>query len=186
MDGQIRAKGREEMVQGSMQKVQKAISDLENKPLMAEARVGLNPHFKIGLKAFCILITGIILSLVLNAISEPVWAMEGQDLPTDSNPEEELMVTLDIRENNGATPIQEALLLDDEMRVTLQGRIIERLAKDRYLFRDHTGEMVIEIEGDEWYGIEVSPDNMILLQGEIERSRFGTTIVDVDFLLKLE
>lgn len=147
-----------------------------------------NQRLKMGLKTFFTVIAGVILSLVLNVISEPVWAIEGHDLPTDSNPEEELAINvdIDIRRNNGATLVKEARLLDDDMRVTLQGSIVKQLSKERYLFQDPSGEMEIEIEHDEWYGIEVTPEDTILLQGEIERSHFQPAVLDVDFLLKLE
>ncbi|GGZ94774.1 hypothetical protein GCM10007162_08350 [Ignatzschineria ureiclastica] len=145
-----------------------------------------NQRVKMGVKTFFTVIAGVIFSLALNAISEPVWAMEGHDLPTDSNPEEEIAINFDIRQNNGATLVEDALYLDDEMRVTLQGQIVEQIGKDRYRFKDSSGEMVLEIEGDEWYGIEVTPEDTILVQGEIERSGFQPATLDVDFLLKLE
>lgn len=160
--------------------------EAETVPMERSVSIMTHHRWKVGIKTFCTVIAGIILSLALNVISEPVWAMEGHDLPTDSNPEEEIAINLDIRQNNGATFVEDALLLDDEMRVTLQGKIVKQLDKHHYLFKDPSGEMVLEIERDEWYGIEVTPDDTILVQGELERSGFQPAYLDVDFLLRLE
>lgn len=48
-----------------------------------------------------------------------------------------------------------------------------------YLFSDGTGTINVEIDEGDWNGINVNPDDVILIQGEIDRD--GNVVsIDVD------
>lgn len=76
--------------------------------------------------------------------------------------------------------IQEALKLSDNTRVTLQGQIVNKLGDEKYTFKDATGEVVIEIDDEDWKGINVTPENTLIISGEIDKEVFEATKVDVD------
>ena len=44
-----------------------------------------------------------------------------------------------------ATTVQEALDLNDEAKVVLQGNIVNSLGDEKYTFKDATGEIVVEL-----------------------------------------
>lgn len=71
----------------------------------------------------------------------------------------------------GPVPItvQQALTMRDDVPVTLRGYIIQRLGGDRYLFRDTTGSIQVEIDDDDWRGQIVGPDDLVELSGKVDR-----------------
>jgi uncharacterized protein (TIGR00156 family) len=80
--------------------------------------------------------------------------------------------------------VAEALELPDDTDVKLQGYIVKALGDENYEFRDDSGTIVVEIDDDEWHGLEVTPDLHIELSGEIEKDWNGTEL-EVDTLRKL-
>ena len=81
--------------------------------------------------------------------------------------------------------VQEALNLGDESRVSLEGKIINSLGDEKYTFRDATGEIVVEIDDEDWHGNKVTPENTITINGEVDKEMFEPTKVDVDtFIIK--
>ena len=64
----------------------------------------------------------------------------------------------------------------DGMYVTLTGVITESLGNEWYTFRDNTGKIKIEIDNDDWYGLNVTPNVTVVINGEIEKGIFGTSI----------
>ena len=75
--------------------------------------------------------------------------------------------------------VQDVQNMADETMVVLQGNISKRMKKDKYLFNDNTGEMVVEIEGYAWNGQEVSPTDVITIVGEVDKDG-NMTMVEVD------
>ena len=75
--------------------------------------------------------------------------------------------------------VQDVQNMADETMVVLQGNISKRMKKDKYLFNDNTGEMVVEIEGFAWNGQEVSPTDVITIVGEVDKDG-NMTMVEVD------
>lgn len=57
--------------------------------------------------------------------------------------------------------------------VTLTGSIVEHLRGEYFSFSDATGTIRVEIPGDVWHGVSVSPTNTVRLVGEVDRSRVG-------------
>lgn len=61
--------------------------------------------------------------------------------------------------------------LKDDTPVTLKGRIIERLGDERYTFKDATGTIVVDIDDEDWKGLEVTPEMDIIIEGEVDKKR---------------
>lgn len=74
--------------------------------------------------------------------------------------------------------------LRDDARVTLQGTIVSQLSREKYNFRDSTGEIVVEIDRRVWGSLTISETDLVEIYGEIDRERRGTEI-DVKRIRKL-
>jgi uncharacterized protein (TIGR00156 family) len=69
--------------------------------------------------------------------------------------------------------------LADETEIRLVGFIVRKTGDEKYEFKDDSGALIVEIDDDEWRGIEVSPSNKVELTGEVDRERTRTE-VEVD------
>ncbi len=88
---------------------------------------------------------------------------------------------------NGQTvksSVAEALKHPDDSYVTVEGKIIKKLSSDKYLFKDATGSMTVEIDSEKWGNMDVSEKDTLELSGEIER-KFNSIHLDVDTIKKL-
>jgi len=79
--------------------------------------------------------------------------------------------------------IEQAKSMRDDSLVTLRGNIVQHLGKDKYLFRDATGTIVVEIDHDEWGGQNVGPNDTVELYGEVDKEWMSVEI-DVDRVVK--
>ena len=77
--------------------------------------------------------------------------------------------------------VAEAQKMKDDAAVVLEGKIEKSLGNEEYLFSDATGSIVVEIDDDDWKGLTVTPQDLVLLKGEIEKDMFKTEI-DVDVI----
>ena len=75
--------------------------------------------------------------------------------------------------------VAEASKLGDDTPVILVGQIEKNLGNEKYQFKDKTGTIVVEIDHEDWAGVNVSPENTVELRGEIDKDMFKTE-VDVD------
>lgn len=80
---------------------------------------------------------------------------------------------------NNKTSIAQALKLNGDSYVTIRGNITKRISDDKYLFKDSTGTMTVEIDTEKWAGQSVNLTDIIELTGEIEK-KFNSTVLDVD------
>lgn len=78
------------------------------------------------------------------------------------------------------TSVSEIKNLPDDKRVVLQGNIERQIRGDKYEFKDATGSIVVEIDDDEWRGVVVEPANTVKIVGEVDKSFFEPTTIDVD------
>ncbi len=69
--------------------------------------------------------------------------------------------------------------LRDDTAVKLQGYIVRALGDEKYEFKDDTGTLVVEIDNEDWNGVEATPETRIELRGEIDKE-WNKTEVDVD------
>ena len=82
------------------------------------------------------------------------------------------------------TPVKQALKMRDDSIVILRGNIARRIGDDKYLFRDATGEIVVEIDDEDWGGVTAGPKDTLELSGEIDRD-FNKVKVDVYLVKKV-
>ena len=81
--------------------------------------------------------------------------------------------------------VKQALSMSDDSMVVLAGKIVMALGDEKYLFRDATGEVMIEIDDDEWHGVKVTPNDTIEIVGEIDKEFLERTKIDVkSFVVK--
>ena len=78
-----------------------------------------------------------------------------------------------------STTVAEALKMGDDTAVVLEGKIEKSLGKEQYMFSDATGSVTVEIDNDDWRGMTVTPNDTVVLRGEVEKDFFKTEI-DVD------
>ena len=64
------------------------------------------------------------------------------------------------KEQNKVSVAQLKDVADDQW-VTLEGKLVKHLGGENYLFRDDSGEVEVEVDGDVWRGTEVGPDDLI-------------------------
>lgn len=72
----------------------------------------------------------------------------------------------------------------DDSWVTLEGKLIKHLGGETYLFRDTSGEVEVEVDEDVWRGVEVGPDDLIRVRGEVDHS-WNKTEVEIEKLEKV-
>ena len=75
--------------------------------------------------------------------------------------------------------VADALKLNDDTPVVLVGQIEKSLGDEKYLFKDASGSVTVEIDNEDWRGVTVTPKDTIVIQGEIDKDFFKTEI-DVD------
>lgn len=74
--------------------------------------------------------------------------------------------------------------LRDDVPVIVKGKILQRTGDDKYLFADDTGNIIVEIDEEDWNGQNITSDDIIKLYGEVDRGIFKTEI-DVKRVEKL-
>ena len=80
---------------------------------------------------------------------------------------------------NTCTSVKDALKMNNNSYVKIQGNIVKRISDDKYTFKDSTGTMTVEIDKDKWQGKSVNQKDKLELSGEIERE-FNGIMLDVD------
>lgn len=79
----------------------------------------------------------------------------------------------------GINTVKEALSAWDDTPVILTGYITASLGGEKYTFNDGTGNITIDVDHDKWFGLQVTPQTKIVLQGEVDKD-FSSTSIDVD------
>ena len=84
----------------------------------------------------------------------------------------------------GVTTVAKALKAWDDAPVVLTGNIVQRMAgsDDKYMFRDATGQIVVDIDHELFWGKTVTPANTVRIAGEVDKEMFEATKIDVKFL----
>lgn len=107
----------------------------------------------------------IILAAAITAFSTPIFAQY-------TGPQADLTTT-----------VKEAKTMRDDTHVTLQGKIVQNLGGEKYLFRDETGDIVIEIDNDKWMGVTVNNEDTVIIYGEVDQD-WNSIEIDVDRINK--
>ena len=87
-----------------------------------------------------------------------------------------------INDGSSIISIKDALKLKDDSVVTLQGNIIKSLGDEKYTFKDATGEIIVDIDNDKWNGLTVQPNDVVIINGELEKDFMEYTKVDVKYI----
>lgn len=74
--------------------------------------------------------------------------------------------------------------LSDDAMVTLRGNITERISGDTYVFKDATGTINVEIDDNRWNGVNVGPNDVVEIQGEVDKD-WNSVEIDVKQISKV-
>ena len=84
------------------------------------------------------------------------------------------------------TTVKQAKTMADDTYVTLRGKIVNHIKKDKYLFQDSTDSIVVEIDNDLWYGVTIAPTDTVEIIGEIDKDGpWGKVDIDVKNIKKI-
>ena len=75
--------------------------------------------------------------------------------------------------------IQQALTMRNDTIVVIRGKIVNNLGDEKYLFKDETGDVIIEIDDEDWHGVRITPQDTIEIVGEIDKEFLERTKIDV-------
>ena len=81
--------------------------------------------------------------------------------------------------------IKDVMNMYDDQIAVIQGNITKRLSDDKYLFKDKSGEMVVEIDYKYWAGIQVDEKNVLELTGKVDRD-YNAVTLDVFMVKKIK
>lgn len=76
--------------------------------------------------------------------------------------------------------VEQAKKMNDEDRVALRGYIVSSLGDEKYVFKDNTGSIQVEIDRKKWNGLTVTPDSLVEIKGELDTHRRREPDIDVD------
>ena len=81
-----------------------------------------------------------------------------------------------------ATRAVDVLGAQDDAPCVLEGHLVEKLPrrKHRYLFEDHSGQVVVEIDNKIFEQLTVTPKDKVRLQGHVDWNRKRPNEVEVD------
>lgn len=86
--------------------------------------------------------------------------------------------------NSSVTTVDAAKRLQDDAPVTLRGNIIQQNSDDDYTFKDSTGTISVDIDRKHWNGVNVTPNDVVEIVGEVDKDKKGVEI-DVKQLKKV-
>ena len=76
--------------------------------------------------------------------------------------------------------VKEALKLNDDAKVMLEGKIKSHIKLDKYEFVDKNGDTIIaEIDNNKWGNVTANEDTLLRIRGEVDKELTKTKI-DVD------
>lgn len=81
------------------------------------------------------------------------------------------------------TTVSQVKEMPDESVVILQGFIESSLGDEKYMFKDETGSIKVEIDDEDWNGLDVGPNDKIQIQGEVDTHLIKPTEIEVDSIV---
>lgn len=88
-------------------------------------------------------------------------------------------------DNYEVVTVTQALQLQDDANVRVEGYLVRSLGDEKYELQDDTGVMIVEIDDDDWDGVEANPDLRVRIHGEIDKDRRDTEL-DADGIQVVE
>ena len=70
----------------------------------------------------------------------------------------------------------------DDQEVVLRGALLKKVAKEKYLFSDGTGEIRVEIEAEDFPTQKADDKAQVEIRGEVEKDFLETPEVDVEVI----
>ena len=67
----------------------------------------------------------------------------------------------------------------DDAFVTLQGRLLEKVSEDKYMFADESGEIRVEIDRED-FKTPIDDTTLVEIRGEVEKDFMETPEIDVE------
>lgn len=74
------------------------------------------------------------------------------------------------------TTVAKAKTLSDDTWVILTGKITKKIGDELYVFEDTTGAINVEIDQKRWRGQTVTPENIVKIEGKIDKEWTSTEI----------
>ena len=82
-------------------------------------------------------------------------------------------------DNRQVVTAAEVAELPDDAEVRLTGYVVKNVGDEKYEFRDDTGTIIVEIDDEDWKGLEITPEQRVEITGEVDQERQKTEL-DVD------
>ncbi len=68
------------------------------------------------------------------------------------------------------TTVDQISNLPEESMVILQGNITQNLGEEMYVFTDSTGNINVEIDDEDLNGLNLTPDQTVVITGEVDKN----------------
>ena len=78
-----------------------------------------------------------------------------------------------------ATTVASVKTFADNSYISLQGNIVSKIGKEKYLFKDSTGAITVEIDDKVWAETTVNANDTVKITGEVDKD-FNSLSVEVD------
>ena len=91
-----------------------------------------------------------------------------------------------IPESVSIESVEDVKTKSDDTIVVMQGQIAKALGDEKYLFTDKTGEIIIEIDNEDFDGMTVSAGEIIEITGEVDKDLMKPAKVDVKSIKKIK
>ena len=85
----------------------------------------------------------------------------------------------------GLVTVAQAKSMADDAKVALKGYIIQSLGGEKYIFKDDSGTITVEIDDEDWMGLTVGPSDLVEIQGEVDKE-WTKVEIDVDRIVKVQ
>jgi len=73
--------------------------------------------------------------------------------------------------------VTEVMTLPDNSPVVMRGRITKNIGEQMYLFEDSSGNIVMEIDEEDWNGNTVRVNDIVTIYGKVDK---GDNSVEID------
>ena len=85
------------------------------------------------------------------------------------------------QDNQEITTVAKALTANDDTDVVLSGSIINSTKHEHYTFQDSTGKISVEIDDDDFKGINITNTSKVTLYGEVDTDyKHGKEVRSID------
>lgn len=72
-------------------------------------------------------------------------------------------------QHTGSMDIGDALAAPDDTKVVITGEVVQQIAGERFLLRDHSGSVTVEIDDDLLGEVKLAPSARLRIYGEVDR-----------------